>query len=52
MSTFKYTFEVIIDAESYEDSEQEARSIQAMIYCGTDSNVVNVEVCFEDGGEY
>lgn len=52
MATFKYTFEVVLDAESYEESEQEASFIQELLRCGTNSNVIHVGVIFEDGGDY
>lgn len=52
MATFKYTFEVVLDADNYEESEQAARDIQELLRCGTNSNVIHVGVIFEDGGEY
>lgn len=52
MATFKYTFEVVLDADNYEDSEQEARVIQEMLQCGTNSSIIHVGVIFEDGGDY
>ncbi len=52
MPTFKYTFEVIIEAEEIDEADDQVNALKEFMYYGDRATVVHVDVTFEDGGEY